>query len=112
MLKGSHAEVDVRALGVRIEALLMMELSKHKRETVDVFLDELDAVEEVKSAFLVTGQHDIIAHVLVRDMQHLKNLTLDRFTGHPAVVRVETSIIFESRTRYRAPVLGSAADAD
>src|SRR3546814_2898142 len=40
VLRGAHAEVDPRALGIGLEALLMIGLSKHKRETVDRFLDD------------------------------------------------------------------------
>src|SRR5262245_17008382 len=35
VLRGTHAEVDPKALGVGLEALFMIELSKHQRGTVD-----------------------------------------------------------------------------
>src|SRR5215472_14318993 len=35
VLRGTHVEVDPRALGVGLEGLFMIELSKHKRGTVD-----------------------------------------------------------------------------
>ena len=38
VLRGLHAEVDPHALGIGIEALLMIELSKHKRSNVDAFM--------------------------------------------------------------------------
>jgi hypothetical protein len=38
VLRGLHAEVDLHALGIGIEALLMVELSKHKRSNVDAFM--------------------------------------------------------------------------
>src|SRR5215470_13267701 len=39
VLRGTHVEVDPRVLGVGLEALYMIELSKHKRSTVDRFMD-------------------------------------------------------------------------
>jgi len=105
VLRGMHVEVDPKALGVGLEALFMIELSKHKRSTVDNLLDEITNVPEVRSAYLVTGRHDLIVHVVVRDTQHLKDLALDRFTNHPGVARIETSIIFDSRQRFELPVL-------
>lgn len=104
ILKGMHVEVDPKALGIGLEALFMIELSKHKRGTVDTFLDEIVSVPEVRSAYLVTGRHDLIVHVVVRDTQHLKDLALDRFTSRPGVTRIETSIIFDSRKRHELPV--------
>ena len=105
VLRGTHAEVDPKALGIGLEALFMIELSKHKRGTVDRFMDDIAAVPELRFAFLVTGRYDVVVHVVVRDMQHLKDLALDQFTNRPGVTRIETSIIFEARRRYELPVL-------
>src|SRR5262245_14776772 len=104
VLRGTHVEVDPKALGVGLEALFMIELAKHKRSTVDRFLDDIVKVPEVRFAFLVTGRYDLVVHVVVRDMQHLKDLALDHFTSRPAVTRIETSIIFDARRRYELPV--------
>lgn len=105
VLRGSHAEVDPWALGIGLEALYMIELAKHEREVVDAFLRDVVGIPEVRSVFLVTGRHDMIVHVAVRDMQHLKDLALDRFTSRPGVTRVETSILFEAAYRRELPVL-------
>jgi DNA-binding Lrp family transcriptional regulator len=104
ILLGTHVEVEPTALGIGLEALFMIELSKHKRGTVDKFMDDIVNVPEVRSAFLVTGRYDLVVHVAVRDTLHLKNLALDRFTNRPGVTRIETSIIFDARRRYELPV--------
>ncbi|HTY54134.1 MAG TPA: Lrp/AsnC family transcriptional regulator [Candidatus Binataceae bacterium] len=104
VLRGTHAEVDPKAFGIGLEALFMIELSKHKRSTVDRFMEEVAMVPEVRSAFLITGQHDLVVHVVVRDMQHLKDLALDRFTSRPGVTRIATCVIFDWRQRHELPV--------
>ena len=104
VLLGTHVEVDPKALGVGLEALFMIELSKHERGTVDTFMDDIVKVPEVRFAFLVTGRYDLVVHVVVRDTQHLKDLALDQFTNRPGVTRIETSIIFDARRRYELPV--------
>jgi DNA-binding Lrp family transcriptional regulator len=80
----------------------------HTRAVVDEFLASVVDVPEVRSARLVTGRNDVIVHVVVRDMLHLKNLVLDNFTNRPGVTRVETSIIYESVFR-RGPALPDPA---
>ena len=100
VLRGAHADIDLRAVGLGLEALLFIELAKHERAVVDRFLQETESIPEVRRVFLVTGRYDLVAHVAVRDMEHLKNLAFDRFTSRPAVVRIETSIVFDSRARY------------
>jgi len=103
-LRGTHVEVDPKALGIGLEALFMIGLAKHKRGAVDKFMDDIVNVPEVRSAFLVTGRYDLVVHVVVRDTRHLKDLALDQFTNRPGVIRIETSIIFEARRRYELPV--------
>ncbi len=109
VLLGTHVEVDPKALGIGLEALFMIGLSKHQRSTVDRFLDDVVKVPEVRFAFLVTGRYDLVVHVVVRDTRHLKDLALDHFTNRPAVTRIETSIIFDSRRRHELPVFTAEA---
>jgi DNA-binding Lrp family transcriptional regulator len=105
VLRGSHADVAPKAMGVGLEALLYVEMSKHERGLVDRFLAEIVEVPEVRFAFLVTGPHDFVVHLVARDMQHLKDLVLDNFTNRAAVTRVEASIIYEARVRHELPQL-------
>ena len=104
---GLHAEVAPQAMGVGLEALLMIELAKHERATVDRFMDDIVEIPEVRSAHLITGRYDLVVHVVARDTRHLKDLALDRFTNRPGVTRIETSIIYETRTRHELPRLAS-----
>lgn len=96
--------MDPKALGIGLEALFMIGLAKHERSTVDRLLDEVVRIPEVRFAFLVTGRHDLVVHVVVRDTQHLKDLAFDQFTNRPGVVRIETSIIYDVRRRQELPV--------
>jgi DNA-binding Lrp family transcriptional regulator len=105
VLRGAHADVDPKAMGVGLEAMFFIELSKHQRGVVDRFMAEIVEIPEVRSAFLITGTHDFVVHVVARDMQHLKDLALDSFTNRAGVTRIETSIIYEARLRHDLPQL-------
>jgi DNA-binding Lrp family transcriptional regulator len=102
-LLGSHAEIDFHAIGLSVEALLFVQLAKLKREVVDQFLRETSAVREVRSVFLISGHFDLVAHVIVRDMEQLKDLISNRFNRYEAVVRVETSVVFNRGTQHTMP---------
>ena len=105
VLRGAHADVAPKAMGVGLEAIFFIELTKHDRRVVNRFLDGVVDIPEVRSAFLVTGPHDFIVHVVARDMPHLKDVVLDRFTNRSEVTRIESSIIFETRVRHELPLL-------
>lgn len=99
VIRGAHADIDLRALGLTLEALFFIELAKHERTVVDRFLSETESIPEVRRAFLVSGHYDLVVHVAVKDIEHLRNLAFDRFTSQPVVVKIETSIVFDSRVR-------------
>ena len=109
VLRGAHADVDPKAMGVSLEALFMIGLSKHERGVVDRFIQEISEISEVRSVLLVTGRYDLVVHVVVRDTQHLKDLALDQFTHRAAVTRIETSIIFEARYRHVLPLFADVS---
>ena len=100
VLRSASAEIDLKSLGFNIEALLMIELSQHDRSTVENFMKVVLELPEVQFAYLVTGRHDMIVKIVVRDMEHLKDLALDHFTSRPNVTRIETCIVFEARNSH------------
>ena len=75
----------------------MLELAKHERHIIDELFESISQITEVRSAYLITGRYDLIVHIVARDVQHLKDLAFDHFTGHSAVTRIETSIVYDSR---------------
>ena len=105
VLTGTHTEVDPTSLGIGLEALFMIELSKHERTSVDQFMEHMLTIPEVRSAHLITGRYDLVIHVVVHDTRHLKNLALDQFTNRPGVTRIETSIIYDTRMNHELPDL-------
>ena len=67
-------------------------------------INETEFVPEVRRAFLVSGRYDLIVQVAVKDIEHLRNLGFDRFTSKPVVVKIETSIVFDSRAGDELPL--------
>jgi DNA-binding Lrp family transcriptional regulator len=104
VIRGAHADVDLRAIGLNLEALWFIKLAKYERAVVDRFLNEIESIPEVRRVFLVSGRHDVIVHVAVEDIDHLRNLGFDHFTNRPMVVNIETSIVFDSRARNELPI--------
>jgi hypothetical protein len=56
------------------------------------------------AVLMLTWRYELILHVAVRDINHLRNLGF-RFTSQPMVVDVETSVVFDSRGRNELPIL-------
>jgi DNA-binding Lrp family transcriptional regulator len=110
VLRSAHARVDHRALGLGLEALAFIKLANYEREVIDQFMDDMASIPEVRSVFLVNGRYDVILHVIVKDVDHLRNLGLDRITSKPVVVNIETSIVYDSRSKYELPILPESSE--
>jgi DNA-binding Lrp family transcriptional regulator len=95
VLRAFHAEVDPAALGVGLQALVFVRLARHSRRQVDAFRRHALALPQALALHHVSGQHDFIVHVAVRDADALRDLTMDAFTTRPEVGQIETHLIFE-----------------
>lgn len=95
VLKGYRALVDVRALGIGLQAFVSVRLAQHARASVDDFRTHILTLPEVIALYHVAGQEDFMVHVAVRDAEHLRNLTLDGFTTRAEVSRLNTALIYE-----------------
>ena len=104
VLRGFHAEVDPVAMGIGIQAMIAVSLTKHSRDLVESFRAHALSRPEVLAVFHVAGANDFLLHVVVRDSDHLRDLALDAFTTRPEVARLETHLIFDHETCRELPV--------
>jgi DNA-binding Lrp family transcriptional regulator len=109
VLLGAHAVVNLQAIGFALEAVLFVQLGKLESEVVDGFLDATAAVPEVRGVYLISGRSDLVVHVIVRDMEHLKEIISHHFNRHAVVERVETSVVFNRREQHAMPLSESGA---
>lgn len=95
VIRGFHAEVDLQAMGVDLQALVSVRLARHTRRAFEAFRRSMLDLEHAVAVFHVAGSNDFLVHVAVRDSDALRELILDRFTSRPEVAHVETSLIYE-----------------
>lgn len=92
---GFHAEVDVRQMGMGLQALISIRLRRHSRTMVDRFSRYVRTIREVLAVYHVGGRADFLLHVAVRDADHLRELDLGALATRPEVAHMETAIVFE-----------------
>ena len=110
VLRGFHADVDPRALGIGLQAMIALRLRRHAADEVDSFRRHATALPEVIGVYHVTGANDFLVHVVVRDAEHLRELAVSGFTTLPEVAHIETSLIFEHGEATALPDLTIGSD--
>ena len=88
-------DVDHRALGHTITALILMDIDQHAWRAVENEVMELPGVEYVA---LTTGTFDVVVLVRAPDMETLRDVVLERLQSMPAVRSTQTSFVLEERT--------------
>jgi DNA-binding Lrp family transcriptional regulator len=106
VLKSFHAEVDARAVGIGLQAMIAVRLRQHSRELVEEFRRHALSLPQVLAVYHVAGANDFLVHVAVRDADHLRDLGMDAFTTRPEVAHLETSLIFEYVRSPGLPLYG------
>lgn len=104
VVTGYHAELDPRAVGIGVQAMISVRLAKHARAQVDAFVQHLLSLREVLMVFHVAGINDYLVHVAVHDTDHLRRLVLDQFTARPEVAHLETNLIFSQVRNPKLPL--------
>lgn len=105
VVRGWHADIAPEAFGIGVRAMVSIRLKKHTRAAVARFESAVLQVPHVVALYHVTGQTDYLAHVVARDMDQLRDFTLDAITSLPQTSRVETSLIFGSTEKRGWPDL-------
>jgi DNA-binding Lrp family transcriptional regulator len=94
-LRGFHADVDPRAFGLGLEAMIAVRLKQHSRDHFESFRLYVQTLPEVVAAYHMAGGDDFLVHVRARDADHLRDFAIDAFTTRPEVGHLETALIFE-----------------
>ncbi len=110
VLRGYHAEVAPWALGIGLQALVAVRLSRHARDVVERFQQHCRALPHVLAAYNIGGTDDFLVHVGVEDSDALRELILSSISTRPEVTHIETHLIFDmvrgaAAVGAKAPVL-------
>ena len=95
VLRGYHAEVAPAALGIGLQALIAVRLTRHAREIVERFRQHCRTLPAVLTAYNIGGTDDFLVHVGVSDSEALRELILTSISTRPEVAHIETHLVFD-----------------
>ena len=94
VLRGFHAEVDPHALGIHLQSIVAVRLTGNPKERLASFLAHVREQEEVVDIFHVAGRNDLLLHVAVRDVEHMRRLVMEQLSARPEVAQIESAIVY------------------
>ncbi len=102
VVRGFHADVDLGALGRRVQSLTAITIRPPTRGNIESFRNWVAAQPELIGLFVVSGASDFLLHLAVPDTDALYAFVIDKLTARSEVADVNTSLIYE---HVRRPVL-------
>jgi len=93
VITGYHAEVDPKALGYDVSAVVGFRVEQGREEGV---LDRLSAIDGVQEIHLTTGDWDVVARLYANDAEELKDLLFDRIANMDGLLRSNTTVVLDT----------------
>lgn len=101
-IKSYHALVDEELLGLGIKTFIQVQLDFHKNNTIQVFLEEVEAIKEVTECHHVTGQCDFLLKVYVKDIKTYERLIMDKISKISVIKTFQTMMIMSTNKKKSA----------
>ncbi len=95
VIRGYHADVDPRALGHDLQAMIAIRLQPDARHAIGEFTATLIGLPEVLAVYFVAGANDFLVHVATASTDDLRRFVGEQLNRDPAVAGTETNLIFE-----------------
>jgi DNA-binding Lrp family transcriptional regulator len=104
VIRGAALDIDLAAIGRRVQALIAVRIRPPTRQNIEGFRDWVTALPETVGVFVVTGGEDFLVHVAVADNDRLYSFVIDKLTERPEIADVRTSVIYQHfRTKIITP---------
>jgi DNA-binding Lrp family transcriptional regulator len=103
LIEGYTAKLRPDRLGFGLQALISVQLRLHVSEAFNSIGDHLRSLPEAAAVYCLGGSIDFLVHVVCRDTEHLRKLTIHSFTSRPEVSRIETALVY-SFARLGMPI--------
>lgn len=95
VIRGYHADIDQRALGRTIQAMIAVRLQASARGRIAEFAERVSGLPEVLNVYFLAGPVDFYVHIAAIDTDNLRDFVVVHLSGDPDVALTETSLIFQ-----------------
>ena len=98
------AIVDRRKLGWELEFFVYLKFSLYGRANVPEFRRRIIEHERVIGAYIVLGNHDLMLHVVARNMQDYQNFYLEHLSGQSDLGDITSMTVMATLKEAQVPV--------
>lgn len=93
IIKSYHAELDAGAMGLGIQAFMMVNLAINKNNAISKFEAQVTNIAEIVDCYHLTGAADYLLKIMVPDIQAYDNLIRDKLSQIEEITSMQSLIV-------------------
>lgn len=91
VIRGYRADIDRQAVGLELTVFVSFKVIRHSRENAQEFQQALMEIPEVVSCYMISGDLDFLAEVVVENLAAYERLLTERLLVLPQVTDIRSS---------------------
>lgn len=103
LIAGYRAQINRRALGLKLEVYVFVKLDAHTPQILEPFIATVRAMEEVISFHAISGSGDYILKVITEDMESYANIVLKKLVRIKGMRDLSSNFVL-STEKQNAPL--------
>lgn len=96
MILAEQAIINPKALGRTLTLIVMVTLQVGRRDINDQFKQSMREAAEVQQCYAITGDHDFMLTICVKDMEEYDALTHRLFHSNASIQKFQTMVVMEA----------------
>lgn len=95
-IKSYHAEVDGAMLGLSVQAIILVTLSRHRGNSFGAFEKAIRDIPEIVECNMITGNADYMLKAMVKNVGAFEKLITEKLSSIEEIGNLNTSIILSN----------------
>jgi DNA-binding Lrp family transcriptional regulator len=85
--------LDREKIGYDLLCFINVNIQVHQPDQIETFRNMILRMPEVLECYHITGEHDYLLKVVLRNRKDLERFVVDKLTPIPGVARIQTSLV-------------------
>lgn len=91
-----HANANSQLLGIGIQALIQISLSRQMENAISSFVDQIERIPEIVECYQVTGRFDFQMRIMVADIHAFERLISNQLSKIEEIGEMESYVILST----------------
>ncbi|MTI30808.1 Lrp/AsnC family transcriptional regulator [Xanthovirga aplysinae] len=95
-IQSYHAKLDTSKIGLGVCTFVMVTLKSHNRDSIEVFISEIENIQEIIECHHTTGSGDFILKVITKDIASYQELMLEKVSSISVVDSLQSQVVLST----------------